>query len=128
MYFIPFEEALKGGSGNHQLFRCSLLDDGSTVEDDDAIDIGDGGDAVGDDQGGTIFHQARQRIADLPIGCEIEMRHPLVEDQQLWIAHQRSGDPHPLTLACRQLFTPFAHHRFQPCGRILARGRTEGRR
>lgn len=42
----------------HELIVCALFDDFAAIHDDDAVGGFDGGQAVGDDDAGAVFHQA----------------------------------------------------------------------
>src|SRR2546428_14123585 len=48
----------------HQLIVSALLNNAAAVQDDDAIGLTDRGQAVGNDEGGTPFHQPVQRLLD----------------------------------------------------------------
>ena len=74
---------------------------------------------MGDHQGGRIFHQLGDGIADLSIGCEIEMCRRLVEDQETGFPQQCPGDADSLLLTRRELLSSFADDRLQT-GRIGA--------
>ena len=43
-------------AARHQIFVAALLDDAALVQDDDVVGLAQGGDAVGDEDGGAVFH------------------------------------------------------------------------
>ena len=54
-----------------QLVVVALLDDISVLEDEDDVGIFDGGQAVGDDEAGAVFHQGVHGLLDLDLGAGV---------------------------------------------------------
>ena len=60
----------------------AFLDDAAVVHDDDAVGGADGGQAVGDDDRGAVFHQPLERVLDQPLAFGVERGGRFVEQQQ----------------------------------------------
>ena len=59
---------------------AAALDDAAVVDDEDAVGIGDCGQAMGDDQRGAAGRELGERLLDRPLRLRIERRGRLVED------------------------------------------------
>ncbi len=75
-----------------QLLVCALLDDLAMVDDDHIIGIADGAEAVSDDETGTPFHQAQQRLLDTRLGAGVNRGGRFVEDQDGGVCQDGAGD------------------------------------
>jgi len=75
------------------------LDDSSFVEDADEVGVFDGGEAVGDDDGGTVAHQFFEGVLDESFRFGIEGGGGFVEDEDGGIAEDSAGDAESLALA-----------------------------
>src|SRR5438105_4679154 len=53
-----------GAAEFHEFVVGALLDDFAIDEDDDAVGMHDGGEAVGDDEGGAVAHEVFEGILD----------------------------------------------------------------
>ena len=53
-------------------FVVAVFGDGSVVEDEDSVEVSDGGESVCDDDGGSAFHQAFGGLLDEDFGGAIE--------------------------------------------------------
>ncbi|CAK8736737.1 hypothetical protein SODG_000450 [Sodalis praecaptivus] len=91
----------------------AAFDDPSLLHHQNFIGFFDGGQAMGDDQGGPILLQRIQRFLDCPLGFGIQRRGGLVEDKYRAIAQQRAGDGDTLTLAAGEQDAVFADNRIQ---------------
>ena len=96
----------------------SLLDDPALVEHHDPVHPGDGGQAVGDDQGRGVAHQEPQGLLDQVLGLGVESGRGLVEHEDRRPLGHGLGDRHPLALAARQLEPAFADDRVVPVGQL----------
>ena len=50
----------------------ALFDDATVAEDDDAVEAGDGGEAVGDDDGSATLHEVGEGVLDVGFGLGVE--------------------------------------------------------
>ena len=62
----------------------------SVVEDDDAVGVDDGADALRDDEHGGVRGFALERGAQLRVGREVERREAVVEDVDVRLADDRA--------------------------------------
>ena len=81
----------------HQIGVRALLDDAAMVENDDAIGVHDGAEAVGDDEARPVGHQGLQACLDEPLAVRVQVAGGLVQDQdprvgQQWPGRWRSAD------------------------------------
>lgn len=81
----------------------TLLDETAALEDEDAVALLDGAEAVGDDDGGPVLHDVVQRHLHLPLRGLVQRRGRLVQDQQLRLPHDRPRNCDSLLLPTRQL-------------------------
>jgi PAS domain S-box-containing protein len=93
-----------------QLRVRALFHHAALVEDHDAVQPGDGGQPVGDDQCRGALHEVPQRFLDEGLGLRVEGRGGLVEHENLGPLGHRLGDGHALALPARELQAAFAHH------------------
>ena len=63
----------------------ALFAQAAFVEDEDAVGVLDGAQAMGDDQGGAAAEQAVEGFADLEFGFGVHAGGGFVEDQEAWI-------------------------------------------
>jgi len=61
---------------------AALLHDAAFVQDDDAVHVADGGEAVGDDDRRAPAHQLAQRVLDQRLRLRIHAAGRFIEDQQ----------------------------------------------
>lgn len=54
-FLLRTYDILVGGAGLQELFMAALTDDFPVGEDDDLVGMGDGTDALGDDEDGGLF-------------------------------------------------------------------------
>ncbi|CAM5693919.1 hypothetical protein SFUMM280S_06782 [Streptomyces fumanus] len=80
----------------------------AAVEDDDAVGVPDGRQAVGDDQDGPAARGVRQRPDDVRLAAFVDGAGGLVQDQHRGVGQQRPGEGEPLALAAGQGGAAFA--------------------
>ena len=85
------------------------LDHTASINDDDAVELGDRGQAVRDHQRSRGSHQSPQRLLYVTLRLGVERAGRLVEDQHGRALEHGLGDGYPLALAPGQLEAPFAH-------------------
>ena len=78
---------------------CALFDDFAAVHDDDAVGGFDGGQAVGDDDAGTVFHQAFECLLDEAFGFVVQCAGGFVKKQYRCVFQNGAGDGDALPLA-----------------------------
>src|ERR1700742_4179313 len=64
-----------------QFRKGAGLDDAAFLEDEDAVHVPDGGEAVGDDEGGAVAHQAFEGFLDEVLAFGVEGAGGFVEDE-----------------------------------------------
>ena len=97
------DQAGVGAVAGHELVVAADLDDAAVVEDDDAVGVADGAEAVGDDEGGAALLQLLQRLLDEVLALAVERRGGLVEDEDAGVAEDGAGDRDALALAAAEL-------------------------
>ena len=78
-------------------------DDATVVEDDDAVGIEDGADALGDDEHGGVRRFALECGAQPGVGREVQRRKAVVEDVHVRLPHDRARNREPLLLSAREI-------------------------
>ena len=81
----------------------SLLDDPTLGEDEDTVGVADGGEAVGDDEGGATLHEALEGFVDEALGLAVEGGGGFVEEEDFRICEDGAGNGDALALAAREL-------------------------
>ena len=76
------------------------------VDDDDAIGVAHGGQAVGDHQHGAAAHEVGQRLLHHELALGVEVGRRLVEDQDRRVLQEGAGDGQALALAAAESRTP----------------------
>src|SRR3954468_6008407 len=61
---LAFVELAVGQAGFHEVFVLAFADDFAAIHDDDSIGREDGAEAVGDDEGGALVHEAFDGLLD----------------------------------------------------------------
>src|SRR5229473_8434659 len=77
----------------------ALLAKTALVEDEDAVSMLNGAEAVRDDECGAAAEQAVERIADLQFGFGVHARGGFVEDEEAGIVGEGAGEIDELALA-----------------------------
>lgn len=80
----------------------ALLDHPSAVENEDAIGVPDCAEPVGDGNGGSTFGRLVERRLHELFRGRVEGGRGLVQQQDLWVAEQRSSDGEALLLTARE--------------------------
>ena len=79
------------------------LDHAALVQDDDAVDVLDGREAVGDDDRGPSNHELRQRVLDEMLRLRVHRARRLVQNEQdLGVERDRAREREELLLAHRE--------------------------
>ena len=94
----------------------ALLGDAVVVDDQDALRRTDGGQAVGDDEGGTALGQLVKGALDPGFGHAVQSGGGLVQDEDGGILQKDAGDGYPLLLPAGEHDAPFAHIGLEPVG------------
>ena len=101
---LPVDAAM----GQQLLVRADLADL-ALVHHDDLVGALNGAEAVGDHDRGAAFDHAGQRVAHAEFGFGVDARGGFVEDEDLGIVRQRSGERDELLLAGRQRAAALLH-------------------
>src|SRR3989441_717231 len=98
----------------------AYLDDSTFVEHDDAVDVLDRREAVGDDDRRPPEHQLGERILDEMLGLRIDRARRLIEDEQnLGVEGDGPAKGQQLLLANRERRAPLGDHRLVALGEPL---------
>ena len=100
-----------GALARHQFVVRADLDDPAALQDDQAVGLAQGAQAVGDGDRRAALDQVVERLLDLPLGLGVDRRGRLVEDQDARVDQQRAGDRDPLPLAARERLAALADQR-----------------
>jgi hypothetical protein len=81
-------------SAHNQLGVCALFGHHAMLDDEDLAGVPDGGDAVGDQNGGAPAHDIFEALENALFGEGVDARERVIEDQDLGIAQDgaRNGD------------------------------------
>ena len=60
---------------------AAAFGDASAFEDEDLVGVADGGEAVGYDEAGAVFHEAVERFLDKTLGGRVHAGCGFVEDE-----------------------------------------------
>src|SRR5690606_3562940 len=82
-----------------ELVVRALLAQLAAVEDEDAVGVLDGGEAMGDDDGGAAAHEGVERMLDLALERGVDGAGGLVEDEDERVEGERAGEGEELALA-----------------------------
>lgn len=80
----------------------------------DLIGVSDGGQTVGDRDGGPVPGEFFQTLLDPALALHIQSASGLIQDQHRWIFQKDPGDGDSLLLSPRQTGTPLAHEGVVP--------------
>src|SRR5690625_4257202 len=103
-----------------QLLVGSAADDPALLEHQDLVGAGDGGDALGDDQGGCALGVLRQTRPDLGVGGDVQRGEGVVEDVHPGAGRQGAGDAQPLALPAGDVGSALGDARLQPGAGLVA--------
>jgi len=86
----------------------ALLHDGAIVHYADAVGFADGGQAVGDDDGGSALHEGIEGFLNLFFGFGIEAGGGFIEEEDSGVFEDGPGDGYALALATGEFDAAFA--------------------
>ena len=75
-----------------ELLMCTLLDNSAGIENQDQISMGDGAEAMGDDERGSPLQQAFQAVLDQAFAFAVEVAGGFVEDQYARVSENRASN------------------------------------
>ena len=75
------------------------LDDIAVLHDQDQISVTDGGETMGDDKAGAVFHQLVHPFLDQHFRTGIDAAGRLIQDEDLRICQECTGDRQQLLLS-----------------------------
>src|SRR5262249_39387710 len=90
-------------AGAHQLLLRSAFDNAAGFHGHDEVGMGDGREAVGDDEAGSPLEQVLHGLLDELLALGVEIAGRLVEDQDLRCRQDGAGDGQALALSAREL-------------------------
>ena len=90
-----FSNSPPGGAGRHR----AVLDDTAFVEDQNAIEGGQGRKSVGHGDDGAVPHEPDERALDFHLGFGVEGRGGLIEDDDRRVLQEGARDADPLALS-----------------------------
>ncbi len=90
---------------------CATLDDTTSIQNKNLVRVLQREKTVSDHEGCTSFHRSLQRLLNLELCFGIDTRRSVVQDQNLRIHHQGSGNGHALLLTTRKRDASLANHR-----------------
>jgi L-ascorbate metabolism protein UlaG (beta-lactamase superfamily) len=82
-----------------EVFMASAFHDASAFQDEDLVGVPYGGEPVGDDEAGPVFHEAVEGLLDQPFGGVVHAGGGLVEDEDGRVFEQGAGDGEALFFA-----------------------------
>ena len=100
----------------HQDRVGPLFADGALVEDDDAVQVTDEGEAVGHHDGCAACHEFGQGLADGILVGGVESARGLVEDEDLGIAQEGAGEGQALAFAAAETDAAVAYFGIEAAG------------
>ena len=89
---------------------CALLRHPAVLQDENAVRLHEGGDPVGDDEGGDPLPPGPKGVPDGGVRAGVHGGEGVVEDEDVVISRQGPGDGHPLLLAAGEGDAPLADH------------------
>src|ERR1700728_289852 len=110
-----------------QFVMGAEFDDASAVEHSDAVRVAHSGDSVRNEDGGAPLHHVAQVVENLVFGVGVDAGESVVEDQNLGIADEGTGNCGALLLTAGEGDAAFAHHRVVAFGEALDIGGDVGR-
>ena len=94
----------------------ALLHELSVAQHQDPVRPSDGGETVGDHDGGAPLEQAGERALDLALGVAVDVGGRLVEHQDRRIRDQGPGEAQKLALPEREVRSALIEHRIVALG------------
>ena len=96
-----------------QFFVGALLGHFAVLHHQDQVGLGQGDDAVADDEGGGVAAALFQRGTDLRVGLRVHGGQGVVENQNVVVLHQRAGNGDALLLPAGEGHAALAHQRIK---------------
>ncbi len=96
-------QALVEAVHGDQLRVSAHFADGLVLQHHDLVGVADGGEAVGDDDGGAALHQAFQGLLDEQLGLGIDRGGGFIQDQDGSVLEHGAGDGEALLLPAGEL-------------------------
>ena len=81
----------------------AALDDLAVFQHHDGVGVSDGGEAVGDDEGGAVLHQVVHALLDVALGAGVDGGGGLVQHQDRRVGDGSAGDVQKLALSLGQI-------------------------
>lgn len=91
-----------------QLLMSTFLNDVALVEDEDAVGVFDGGEAVGDDDGGAVLHEELEAGLDMGFGEGVDAGGGFIEDEEGGVFEDNADEGDELALATGEAVATFA--------------------
>src|SRR6476646_5731424 len=85
--------------------------DSSLLKNQDLVNLADGGEAMGDDEGGTVLHQKLQAVLNQLLRFRIEAGSRLVQNEDSRVGEDGPGNGRALLLAPGKLQSAFSDNR-----------------
>src|SRR4051794_13909422 len=95
--------------GLEELVVVAGFGDVAVLEDDDLVGVADGGEAVGDDEGGAAGHEVVEGVEEESLAFAVEGAGGFVQDEHGGVFEEGSGDGDALAFAAGEGGAPFAH-------------------
>src|SRR5579862_4903786 len=99
LFVLELVEAVVDAALGEEFLMGALFAEAAFVEDEDAVGVLNGAEAMGDDQGGAAAEQAIEGIADLQFGLGVHTGGGFIEDEEAGIVCQGAGEIDELALA-----------------------------
>ena len=122
VFVLELIEPVVNASLTEQFLMGALLAQASFVEDENAVGILDGAQAVRDDNRGASGEQPVQGFANHHFGFCIDAGGGFVEDQEVRIMRQGAGEAHELALADGKRGAALGDQRVQALGQAIEKG------
>ena len=122
VFVLELIEAVVNASLTEQFLMGALLAQASFVEDENAVGILDGAQAVGDDDRGASGEKTIQGFANHHFGFGIDAGGGFVEDQEARIMRQGAGETHQLALADGKRGAALGNQSVQALGQAIEKG------
>ena len=107
---------------SEQFLMRALFAQAAFVEDENAIGVLNGAQAVRDDDRSAAGEQAIERFANHDFGSRVHAGGGFVEDQEARIVRQGAGEADQLALADGKSGAALADHRFDALGQGIEKG------
>src|SRR5580693_4364114 len=112
LFVLKLVEAVIDAALGQEFLMRALFAQTALVEDENAISVLNGAEAVRDYHGGAAFQQPIERFANHQFGLGVNARGGLIEYQELGIVREGTGETDKLTLADGKRRATFGDRRF----------------